>query len=121
MAKSQKINVGSNLGERHPHRIILKFALELKDKDSLFTINSTAIRDPNIIMGKLDIRFDSKTIASRISTISKLVYIRYLSVKEDISKHIDCLAAIIEKLPSMGRTFDEALAIGISVLSLIHI
>ena len=86
--------------------------------DHALRVVRTVIGKPKEMMEKLDARYDSKTIASRISKMSELVSIRYNSLREDIDKHIDKLAGIIEQLRSMGSTFDDALAIGILVASI---
>ena len=85
--------------------------------DHALRVVRTVIGKRKSIMEKLDNRFDSKTISSRISKMSELVSIRYTTVKDDISKHIDRLAGIIEQLRAMGTTFEDALAIGILVAS----
>lgn len=86
--------------------------------DHALRVVRTVIGNPKEMMEKLDARYDSKTIASRISKMSELVSIRYNSIREDMDKHIDKLAGIIEQLRSMGSTFDDALAIGILVASI---
>ena len=86
--------------------------------DHALRVVRTVIGKPKEMMEKLYARYDSKTIASRISKMSELVSIRYNSLREDIDKHIDKLAGIIEQLRSMGSTFDDALAIGILVASI---
>lgn len=78
----------------------------------------TVIGNPKQMMSKLDVRYDSKTISSRISKMSELVSVRYSTVKDDIDKHIDKMAGIIEPLRSMGSTFEDALAIEILVASI---
>lgn len=70
------------------------------------------------MMMKLNDRYGSKTIASRISKVSALVSLKYTTTRDDIDKHIDKLAGIIEELCSMGTTFDYLLAIGILVASI---
>lgn len=86
--------------------------------DHALRVVRTVIGKPNQMMEKLDARYDSKTISSRISKMSELVSVRYSTLRDDIDKHIDKMAGLIEQLRSMGSTFDEALAIGILVASI---
>ena len=86
--------------------------------DHALRVVRSVIGDPKQMMVKLNERYDSQTVASRISKMSELVSIRYTSLKEDIDKHIDRMAGLIENLRSMGSTFDDTLSIGILVASI---
>lgn len=48
----------------------------------------------------------------------ELVFIRHLSFKNYILKHVDPLAEVIKKLRSMRKTFDDTLKIGILFASI---
>lgn len=63
-------------------------------------------------------RYDSNSTASNISKISELVPVRYTSLGENMAKHIDQMAGIIDQLRSMGTKFEDPLAIGILVASI---
>lgn len=78
----------------------------------------TVIGNPKQMVSKLDSRYDSKTVPSRISKMSEVVSVRYSTVNDDIEKHIYKMAGLIEQLRSMGSTFDDALPIGILVASI---
>lgn len=58
------------------------------------------------------------TIGSRISKMSELLSIQYTSLRDEIEKHIDRMAGVMEQLRGMGTTFDDALAIGSLVASI---
>lgn len=64
--------------------------------DHALRVVRAVIGSPKAMMKKLDDRFDSKTIASRISKMSELVSIRYTTLRDDIDKHIDKLAGLME-------------------------
>lgn len=86
--------------------------------DNALRVIRFCIGNPILMMEKLNNRFDSKTIASRISKIYELVTIRYTTLRDDIGKHIDKVAGIIEQLQNMGSKFDNALSIGLLVASI---
>ena len=86
--------------------------------DHALRVVRSVIGKPQEMIMKLDDRYDSKTIASRISKMSELVSLRYTSIKDDMDKHIDKMAGLIEQLRAMGSIFDDALAIGILVASI---
>lgn len=50
--------------------------------------------------------------------MSQLVSIRYKSVNEDISRHMDQITALVEQISSMGTNLAEDLTIGILVSSI---
>lgn len=64
------------------------------------------------IMEKLDATFDSRSTATKISKITALVSGGYSSVKIDIKKHIDLMAAILEQLKSMKAIMDDTVQVG---------
>lgn len=78
----------------------------------------TVIGKPYQMLAKLDARYDSKSTSSKISKMSDLVSMRYSTLKEDISKHIDRMRATTEQLANMGTIVQEPLAIGILVASI---
>ena len=57
-------------------------------------------------------------LSSRICNLSELVSLRYGSVCDDIDKHIENTAVLIEKIIAMGISLDDALAIDILVTSI---
>ena len=77
----------------------------------------TVIGIPTGTLTKLDQRYDSKSTASKIAKMSELVSMRYTSLKEDLSGHIDRMAGLLEQLSSMGTSVADSLAIGILVAS----
>ena len=86
--------------------------------DHALCVVRSVIGQPSEMMTKLDARYDSKSISSRISKMCELVSLRYGSLLNDIDKHIDKMTGLIEQLKVMGSTFDDALAIGILVASI---
>lgn len=85
--------------------------------DQALRVVVDVIDNPLGMLEKLDSRYDSKSTATRIAKFSELVSIKYTSVKDDMSKHVDRLAGLIAQLRRMGTNFDETLAIGILVAS----
>lgn len=55
---------------------------------------------------------------TRISMLSELVLVHFMSNKSDFTKHIDRLARLIEQLHAIGTTFEEFPAIEFSVSSI---
>lgn len=89
------------------------------------TLNDQALRvvrseigQPLDMLTKLDIRYDSKSTATRIFKMSELVSMRYVSLRSDMSTHVYKMAGLIEQLLAMGTSFDDALAVGILVASI---
>ena len=76
------------------------------------------IGQPFEMLEKLDARYDSRTTALKISNMSELVSVRYSSLKEDMSKHIDSVAALLEQPRNMGTVLSDDFAIGILVASI---
>jgi len=70
--------------------------------DHALRVVRAVIGDPKAMMDKLDARYSSKSVASRISKFSELVSVRFSSIKSDMAKHIDHLAGLIEELRGMG-------------------
>lgn len=74
--------------------------------------------NPTEMMEKLDPRYDSKTTASKISKMVELVSLRYSNPRNDITKHIDRMAAIVEQLAAMESSMDDSLPVGILIASI---
>ena len=89
------------------------------------SLGNTALRvvqgvsdNPALMLAKLDERFNSKSTAAQISKMAELVSMHYTERKDDISTHIDRMAALIEKLKGMGLAMSDTMAIGILVASI---
>lgn len=70
------------------------------------------------MLAKLDDRFNSKSTATQISKMAELVSLHYTDRKGDISTHIDRMAALVEKLKSVGLDMGDTMDIGILVASI---
>lgn len=86
--------------------------------DHALRVVRTIVGRPYEMMQKLDARYDSKSTASKISKMVELVSVRYTSVRDDMSKHIDRLAGLVEQLNNMGSQLPEDLTVGILVASI---
>lgn len=69
------------------------------------SLNDTDLRVvPNVIgktvemLTNLDARNDSKSTSSKMSEMVELVSLKYITVRLDLSMHIDKMAALIEQL-----------------------
>lgn len=73
---------------------------------------SSDIGKSTLLMEILNTRFELKKIASRISKIREVFTIQYNTLREDIGKHIDKVAGLIEKLKTWATnaTMDSQLA-----------
>lgn len=69
-------------------------------------------------MEKLDARFDSWSAATNILKIIEVVSTRYCNVKDDITKHIDRMAELLQQLKSMKEIMDDAVQVGILIASI---
>lgn len=69
------------------------------------------IGDPDKVLNKWDARYDSKSTASRISTMSELVSITYPSLRQNIYKYVDFITELAEQLCSIGTKLDISLSI----------
>lgn len=67
------------------------------------------------MMARWDTRYDSNSIATKISKMSELVWVSYSNPSSDIARHIDGMEALIEQLRSMKATIEDSLAIGILI------
>ena len=72
---------------------------------------------PVKMLEKLDARYASKTAASKITKMTDLITMKYKSLKSDITKHIDLMAAAVEQLKGMDVTIQESFAVAILVAS----
>lgn len=70
------------------------------------------------MMKKFDSRYNSKSTATHISQMAELLSIRYRSVQEDMAKHVDRMAGLLEQLRSMSTMLDDSLAIAIIFASI---
>lgn len=86
--------------------------------DHALRVVRSVIGEPHKMFQKLDMRYDSKSTATRISKMAELVSLKYGNLRDDISKHIDRMAGLLEQLRSMNTVLDDALAIGILVASI---
>lgn len=59
-------------------------------------------------------RYGLKFTLSRFSKMSELVSVRHANRREDIEKHIDRMAAIIEHIHSKGSSMEDFLSIDTS-------
>lgn len=73
---------------------------------------------PFYMMEKLQKRYDSRSMASKIGKMSDLVSIRYTNIREDMARHVDKIAGIVEQLRSMGTVLEDSLIIGILLASI---
>ena len=64
--------------------------------DAAFRVVRSVIGNPVQMLKKLDAWYDSKTTSSNIRRMVKLLSLKYRSVRFDISKHIDKMAAFLE-------------------------
>lgn len=104
------------LRKKKNKRRVTSFCLPFADHAS--RLIRTVIGDPAKMTKKLDDSYDYKSTASKIYKISELVSIRYTSLLEDLSKHIDRLAGLVEQLRGMFTVLYDSLAIGILVVSI---
>lgn len=68
---------------------------------------------PPKTMANIDARYDSKSVATRISRMVKLILIKYSTVPEDIARNIDHLGKIMEQYEANGNKLVDWLAINI--------
>lgn len=86
--------------------------------DHALRVVRSVIGLPHVMLQKLDARYDSKSTATRISKMAELVCVKFTNAREDISKHVDRLAGLLEQLRSMNTPLPDSLAIGILVASI---
>lgn len=86
--------------------------------DSALRVVRGVTDNPALMLAKLEERFNSKSTAAQISKMAELVSLHYTDRKDDISTHIDRMAALIEKLKGMGLSIGDTMAIGILVASI---
>lgn len=84
-------------------------------RDSALGVLSSLIGEQVGMLENLDARFDSQWAATKISKVSELFSVQYASVKQDIAKHINCMATLIEQLNSLNAIMDDALQMGIII------
>lgn len=68
-------------------------------------------------MEKPEDRYDSNSTTNRISKMIELMSVKYTSIREDISQHIDGLEELLEHLEHMGIKLDDTLFIVILAAS----
>lgn len=76
---------------------------------------SDVIKNLFVMKDNLDSRYNSKSMATRIAKFLELSSIKYASIKDDMSRHIDRLTGLIAQLHHIGTNFDETITIGILV------
>lgn len=86
--------------------------------DNALRVVRSVCGNPYKMMTKLDERYDSKTMASKISRMSDLLSLQYTSPSKDISKHVDRLAGLLDQVRAMKTSIDDTFAIGILVASI---
>lgn len=99
-----------------------------KKKASNLTVHSPAnlvlhvvlpdVGHPYQMLKRLDERYDSKPASTKIEKMTELVSIRYLSMRRDISLHIDQMSAIIDQLSSMGTQLPKELTVSLLMASI---
>ena len=73
---------------------------------------------PAQIMTKLDERYNSKSMAAKISRMAEFVSLHYTDRTNNIATHIDRMASLVAKLKSMSLPIDDTMAIGVLVASI---
>ena len=86
--------------------------------DSALRVVRTVIGQPKGMMTKLNYRYDWKSTAPKTAKMSKMVSIRYISLREDLSGHIDRMAGLLETLKAMRNPLHDSLAIEVLVASI---
>jgi len=86
--------------------------------DKPLRVIRSEVGNPFQMLAKLDERYDSKTTASRISKMTELVSLRYMSVNKDMSTHVDKMAGILEQLAAMDTRIQDELAVALLVASI---
>lgn len=86
--------------------------------DHALRVVRSVVGNPAAMLEKLDARYDSKSTASKITKMSKLVSVRFSNPKAGIEKHIDAMAALLEQLKAMNAKMDDSLAVGILIASI---
>lgn len=86
--------------------------------DKALCVVRHVIEDPAQMMTKLDERYNSKTLAAKISKMSELVSVHYTDRSKDISTHIDRLDSLVSQIKGMRIPFDDTMAIGILIASI---
>lgn len=86
--------------------------------DKALRVVRHVIEDPAQMMTKLDERYNSKTLAAKISKMSELVSVHYTDRSKDISTHIDRLDGLVSQIKGMQIPLDDTMAIGILIASI---
>ena len=86
--------------------------------DQALCVVRTVIEITTEMLTKLERRYESKSTASNIAKMSELVSMRFTSLTDDLSGHIDRMAGLLEQLFSMGSGVADSLAISILVASI---
>ena len=81
--------------------------------DDALRVVQTVVGKPKEMVERLDARYRSTSTAAKISKITELVSERYKTVRQDMAKHVDRMAGIIEELKNMGLTLDATLTVGL--------
>lgn len=84
--------------------------------DSALRTVPNVIRDPVKMVERLDAFFDSQSTVTNISQITELASLSYRKGKDDITKHIDRMAALMGQIKSMKTIVDDAVQIGVFIV-----
>lgn len=87
---------GTAVSDQHRNTASTIIVTALSDSD-LFAVRSV-ISDSVSMFEKLDESFDSRSTATKIFKISEFVFVLFSSINQDITKHMDHMAAILEQL-----------------------
>lgn len=79
--------------------------------DHVFRVLRTVIGIPKNMLVNLDDGYESKSIASRISQMPKLISVQHTSLREDVNKHTDLLSGSFEHFCSIGASPRDSVAI----------
>lgn len=113
---SEMSAAGTNSDSQRREKASAIIVTSLGDKALRVVCNVTS--DPALMLSKLDERYNSKTIAAKISKMAELVSLHYEDRSKDIAVHIDRLAGLIDHLHGMSLPMDDTMAIGILIASI---
>lgn len=80
--------------------------------DQALHVVQSVIGKPKDMMNKRNDCYDSKSTATKIAKMSELVYMRYTTLKNYLSSHIDRMVGLLKQLKAMGNSIDNFLSIG---------
>ena len=85
--------------------------------DNALQVVASVHGKPAQMMNKLDERYNSKSMAAKISRMAEFVSLHYTDRTKNIATHIDRMASLVAKLKSMSLPIDDTMAIGVLVAS----